>query len=119
MFYIISGVANDSGLLRYKKIIKILSLVSASVSLGGLIYFVIKLSSIKKEYFPDQNVATDLGDLGEFGQSLQETLDSLTQALTPRVGSGLYLAFIALIALLGLIIFNFPKNRPIEKEEID
>ena len=119
VFYVISGVAKDSGLLRYEKLIKILLLASVSISLGCLIYFIIRLSAIKEEYFPDQNVATDLGDLGEFGESLQETLDSLTQALTPRIGSGLYLAFIALIAVLGLLIFKIPKSRTIETEEID
>ena len=119
VFYVLSGVAKDIGLLRYLKIIKILSLASASLSLGGLFYFIIRLSSIKNKYFPDQNTSTELSDLGEFGESLQETLDSLTQALTPRIGSGLYLAFIALIAVLSLIIFKFPKNRPIEIVETD
>jgi hypothetical protein len=118
-FYVATGVAKDSGLLKYLKIIKILSIASTTVSLACLIYFIIRLASIKEKYFPNQNVSTDLGDLGEFGETLQESLDSLTQALTPRLGSGLYLAFISLIAVLGLILSKLPKNQSIETEEID
>lgn len=119
VFYVVSGVTKDKGLLKYLRTIKILSLALTSISLASLIYFIARLASIKEEYFPGQNASSDLDDLGEFGEALQETLDSLTQALTPRLGSGLYLAFAALIVVLVLIIFEFPKNRPIDRAEID
>ena len=117
--YVVSGVVKDTGLFRYQKLIKILSLASVSLSLGCLMYFIIRLASIKEKYFPSQNSSTDLGDLGEFGEALQETLNSLTQALTPKVGSGLYLAFAVLTAVLVLLIFQLPKSRTIGQVEND
>jgi hypothetical protein len=119
VFYVASGIAKDTGLLKYLNVIKILSLASASVALGCLVYFIIRLSSIKEQYFPNENASSDLGDLGDLGEALQETIDSLTQALTPRLGSGLYLAFATLVTVLVIIILEFPKDRPVDRPETD
>jgi hypothetical protein len=100
--YGLTGLLQNSVLSEYQNLIRKVTLIVSTFTLLNLMYLIYRyLGAIKEFNEITSDASSTTEGLGELGQSLDNLLENITNALKPTIGLGFYIILIGII--FGLI----------------
>lgn len=99
----LTGLLQNSVLSEYQNLIRKITLIVSTFTLLNLMYLIYRyLGAIKEFKKITDEASSSTEGLGEFGQSLDNLFENITNALKPTIGLGFYIILIGIV--VGLIL---------------